>query len=91
MTPVLLKALCGGMRHFVIVLVLPVIPMPKKKKKKDFWGILESACLSISPCVRPSVYVSVCEQYTSSCQSAGGSIKSHSVTAVVHFESTLDR
>ena len=46
-----------------------------------FGGILESACLTVHPCVHPCV--SVCVQNTSICQSAGRGIKSHLVTAVV--------
>ena len=42
---------------------------------KVFRGKLESACLSI--------HVFVCVQNTSVCQSAGGGIKSHLVTAQV--------
>ena len=45
-----------------------------------FWGILESACL----CVCPSVCPCVCVQNISFCQSAGGSIKSHLVTALIY-------
>ena len=44
-----------------------------------FWGILESACLS----VRPRVHVSIGVQNATFCQSAGGGIKSHSVTVLV--------
>ena len=46
---------------------------------KIFRGKLESACLSI----HVSVCQSVCVQNTSVCQSAGGGIKSHLVTALV--------
>ena len=44
---------------------------------KAFRGKQESACLSI--------HVSVCVLNTSVCQSAGGGIKSHLVTALVFF------
>ena len=46
-------------------------------------GKLESACLS----VHVSVCQSICVQNTSVCQSAGGGIKSHLVTALVFYHS----
>ena len=50
-------------------------------KTSVFRGTLESACLSV--CV--SVHV----QHTTFCQSAGGGIDSHSVTALVYIVLTL--
>ena len=50
---------------------------------KVFRGKLESACLSVHPCVCLSLYQSICVQNTSVCQSAGWGIKSHLVTALV--------
>ena len=47
------------------------------RKMNVFGGILESACQTVGV----SVYV----PNTNFCQSAGGGIKSHSVTALVHF------
>ena len=46
---------------------------------KAFRGKLESACLSI----HVSMCQSACVQNTSVCQSTGGGIKSHLVTALV--------
>ena len=40
--------------------------------------------LSVRPSVCLRVYVSVCVQNTSVCQSAGGGIQSHLVTALVN-------
>ena len=50
-----------------------------------FWVKVESACLSVCPSVHlcPSILVSVCVQNTSFCQSAGGDIKSHLLTALI--------
>ena len=59
-------------RELGIFFILP-------RKTNVFGGILESACLSV--CL--SVHVSVCVQNTRFCQSAGGGIKSHLVTALV--------
>ena len=50
---------------------------------KCFGGILESACLSVHPCVCPCMCPSV--QKTSFYQSNGGGIMSHLVTALVVF------
>ena len=47
-------------------------------QNKCFWGVYWN-----KP-VCPSVHVSICVQNTSFCQSAGGSIKSHLVTALVY-------
>ena len=44
-----------------------------------FGDILEPTCLSVIV----FVHVSLCIQNTTLCQSAGGGIKSHSVTALV--------
>ena len=52
-------------------------------KRIFFADILESACLSIRVSVNSSVRVSVYVQNISFCQSAGGGIKSHLVTAFV--------
>ena len=41
-----------------------------------------SGYTGISPSVCPSVCMSVCAQNTTFCQSAGGGIESHSVTAL---------
>ena len=49
-----------------------------------FVGILESACMSDRVSVRPFVRQCVCVQLLSFCQSAGGCIKSHLVTALVY-------
>ena len=58
-------------------------------KTNDLWGILESACLSILPCVSVSAFV----QNTNFCQSAGGGFKSHLVTALVlyGFQKSLEQ
>ena len=40
-----------------------------------FGGVLESACLSVHPCVCVSLCVSICLQNTSLCESACGDIK----------------
>ena len=50
-------------------------------------GILESACLSVHSSIHVSIYV----QNTSFCQSAGGGIKSHLVTALVPVMFSLFR
>ena len=52
---------------------------------KVFRGKLESACLSI----HVSACQSVCVQNTSVCQSAGGRITSHLVTALVFFVNSV--
>ena len=56
---------------------MPYIYTPTKQM--FFWGVLESACLSVCPCIRVPVYlcvhlcvrVSICVQNTSFCQSTG--------------------
>ena len=52
-------------------------------KTNNFGGILESTCLYVCPCV----CVSVCVQTTSFCQSTGGGISSHFVTALGFLKS----
>ena len=52
---------------------------------KVFRGKLESACLSI----HVSVCQSICVQNTSVCQSAGGGIKSHLMTALVFLQQSI--
>ena len=55
--------------------------------------MLESACLTVSMClcVCLCVIVSICEQNDSSCQSAGGGIKPHLVTALVDHPLTYNQ
>ena len=69
--------------NFVKILsrVNELLPLIQLGKMKVFRGKLESACLSI----HVSVCQSVCVQNTSVCQSAGGGIKSHLVTALGFF------
>ena len=57
------------------------IPLSYPRKTNVFGDLLESACLSVHPCV----CVSVCVQDSSFCQSAGRGIKSHLVTALLWF------
>ena len=65
--------------HWLLSLIAIVI----SQQKECFWGVLESACMSIHVSSRPSVRVSVCVQNIKFCQSAGGDIKSHLVAALV--------
>ena len=57
-------------------------------KRNVFWSILESASLSVCPCMCVSlcvsVHVSVCAPNASLCQSTSMGIKSHLVTVLVN-------
>ena len=50
-----------------------------------FGSILDPDCLSVRVCGCRCVPMSVCAKNNNFCQSAGGGIKSHLVTALVFF------
>ena len=78
------KGICTNMEiaKFIFARIMPLFGLKVfseilifiPSQNQFFRGILEPACLS------------VCVQNTTFCQSAGGGIKSHSVTALVKFK-----